>query len=290
MIRGVSASRLAKFDRSSNQWTAMSTNGDVNDLLYYSGRLYVGGSFTSPTNSIAYHNGASFVALTSGISGTVKAMMMWNSSTLIVGGQFVTAGGVTVNNIAQFNTISNTWSSLANGTVGDVRAFGKFRSELIVVGNFSRIGNVATRGIAKWNFLIQQWTPLASSVDNWISSIATTGNALVVSGAFINIEGKNTSRIAMINPDYVAIAPTPIPTPQPTPTPMTTMIPIFDGNVQTSSNVTAGFLSNSGALIGVVVGVVLFCLLICAIVVVCVVRYRKRNSREVHDLPMSPSK
>jgi hypothetical protein len=60
-----------------------------------------------------------------------------------VGGVFTQAGGVSANNVARFNTQTNTWSTLgtgsSNGVSGDVFA-------LAVVGNEVYVGGAFTLG------------------------------------------------------------------------------------------------------------------------------------------------
>jgi hypothetical protein len=62
---------------------------------------------------------------------------------VVVGGSFTSAGGVSANRVARFNTQTNTWSTLgtgsSNGVNNDVNA-------LAVVGNEVVVGGVFTGG------------------------------------------------------------------------------------------------------------------------------------------------
>jgi hypothetical protein len=42
---------------------------------------------------------------------------------VVVGGDFTLAGGVSANNVARFNTQTNTWSTLGTGSSNGVNAF-----------------------------------------------------------------------------------------------------------------------------------------------------------------------
>ena len=112
-------SYIAKWNGSS--WSALGTgmNGDVSALVYDSTNnvLYAGGTFTTAggvtVNRVAKWNGTSWTALgTTGVSGTsaaVYALAMDSSgNNLYAGGNFTTAGGVTVSNIAKWN--GSAWS------------------------------------------------------------------------------------------------------------------------------------------------------------------------------------
>ena len=94
-----------------------------------SGSLYAGGGFTTAgdvtANYIAQWDGTSWSALGSGMSGGnpyahVKSLAIDDSGALYAGGDFTTAGGVTVNNIAKWD--GSAWSALGTGTAGGVCA------------------------------------------------------------------------------------------------------------------------------------------------------------------------
>ncbi|MBP6335166.1 MAG: T9SS type A sorting domain-containing protein, partial [Bacteroidia bacterium] len=98
--------------------SATSANPPVLAEIVYDNTLYVGGAFTSAggiaANGIAGWNGTSWSAAGSGVSGQiagspglgVSTMAIYNGS-LIIGGDFTSAGGVTGNGIAKW-TMSTT--------------------------------------------------------------------------------------------------------------------------------------------------------------------------------------
>jgi uncharacterized repeat protein (TIGR01451 family) len=168
----VAANRVAKFNTTTNTWSALSNvNGNGVDnvvlaLAVIGSDLYVGGQFTSanvggsggtpavPVNHIAKFNTTASVwsALSNvngnGVNGTVNALTVIGSD-LYVGGQFNSAnvggsGGtpaVTANYIAKFDTTASVWSALSNvngnGVDGTVQALAVIGSDLYVGGSFT---------------------------------------------------------------------------------------------------------------------------------------------------------
>jgi hypothetical protein len=87
----------------------------VNALAVYNNELYAGGeSFNvGGTKGIARWNGSSWNAVGTGVGNgyeTVHALLAAGDGKLYVGGDFITAGGQTVNNIATWN--GSSWSAV----------------------------------------------------------------------------------------------------------------------------------------------------------------------------------
>ena len=138
--------------------------------------LYVGGEFTHvgssslPASSIAKWNGSSWSALGDGIAGTVIAMTTFddgNGPALYVGGDFETAGGVTVNNIAKWN--GTQWSAVGSeaGTDGPIPWILELTvfddgdgSSLYAGGAFTGVNGGTANYVAKWDG--QSWWTLGS--------------------------------------------------------------------------------------------------------------------------------
>ena len=80
---------------------------------------------------------------------------------LVVGGNFVTIGGITVNRIATFNVQTGVWAGLSGGvqaasgpfgSTGDVRAaVVGANNQVYIAGNFTSVGGFLLPGIARWN-------------------------------------------------------------------------------------------------------------------------------------------
>lgn len=159
----------AKFIASWNGagWNTVSggTDGQVNAMVVVGSTLYAGGGFTHANgtatlvNHIAGFNGTwsslgagSANGLSTGSGDTVHALAVIGS-TLYVGGQFTTAGGLPANNIAQWDGAA--WASLGtdadNGVNGTVSALVPARGALYVGGAFTQAGTQTSDNLAQWN-------------------------------------------------------------------------------------------------------------------------------------------
>jgi hypothetical protein len=85
---------------------------------------------------------------------------------VFVGGAFSSAGGVSANRVARFNTQTNTWSSLgtgsSNGVNSYVAALAVVGNEVFVGGNFTSAGGVSANYVARFNTLTNTWSSLGT--------------------------------------------------------------------------------------------------------------------------------
>ena len=157
--------------------------------------------------------------LGSGVNGAVRAVAVASNGDIYVGGDFTTAGGVTVNRIARWD--GTTWHALDDGTgnpgvsvassTGDpiVRALAiAGNGDLYVGGDFVNAGGVSTvNRIARWDGT--SWNALGAGVGGSVTStegpivraLAIAGNGdLYVGGDFVDAGGvSNVNRIARWN-------------------------------------------------------------------------------------------
>jgi hypothetical protein len=224
-VGGVAANNIAKWNGSS--WSALGTG--MNSLVFAltvfdagSGpALYAGGDFTIaggvPTRFIASWNGSAWSTLAGGEAGSfVLSLTVFNDGTgaaLYAGGNFSTAGNVTVNQIAKWNGAS--WSALGSGMAGGlgsstfVQAMTEYDDgsgpALYAAGSFSSAGGVPASLIAKWNG--SSWSALGSGISGgdagnppFTRSLAAfddgSGSALYVGGPFLMAGGGAVDRIA----------------------------------------------------------------------------------------------
>jgi len=117
-------------------WTELSggTNAAVKDAVLINNEdLYIVGNFTQTgpninnARYIAKYNisSSAWINMSGGLSGVTNCIIAAGND-LYVGGLFVTGssslgGEITLNNIAKWNTISKTWSSLGNGLNNEVK-------------------------------------------------------------------------------------------------------------------------------------------------------------------------
>ena len=121
--------------------------------------VYFGGAFTTAAgvtvNRVAKLNAAgdSFIALGSGMNGTVYAIEIAPNGNVYAGGAFTTAGGVTVNRVARWN--GSQWSAMGSGFAdGEVHALWRDpdNGTLYAGGTFTETteGKAIPGGVAKY--------------------------------------------------------------------------------------------------------------------------------------------
>jgi hypothetical protein len=108
-----------------------------------------------------------------GVSGGGVRALAVVGNEVVVGGIFTSAGGVSANNVARFNTQTNTWSTLGTGSSngvsisgygGAVYALAVVGNEVVVGGNFTSAGGVSANYVARWNSgtsRVEQLSPTA---------------------------------------------------------------------------------------------------------------------------------
>ena len=152
--------------------------------------LYAGGSFPIAggvvVNGVAKWDGTSWSPLGSGVAGGspngVRALCAFDDGTgpaIYAGGRFVTAGGVTVNNIARWR--NGAWSAVSGGVTDpnfpwavDVDALAVYDDgsgpSLFVGGYFNHAGTVQASGIARWNGA--HWAKLTVDTSMFVHAFA----------------------------------------------------------------------------------------------------------------------
>jgi hypothetical protein len=128
---------------------------------------------------------ADWVSLGSGMSGEVRALVKSGNS-LYAGGEFTTAGGVLVNNIATWN--GNAWSALGSGLsyAGEVWALAVRETRL-----YAGTANVFNCDGSGWADV--GWT---GGVNPEIRALAVNGTNLYAGGSFTSVAGAAASDIA----------------------------------------------------------------------------------------------
>jgi hypothetical protein len=219
---GVSANRVARFNTQTNTWSSLGTgssngvNNDVFALAVVGNEVFVGGSFTSAggvsANFVARFNTQTNTWSTlgtgssNGVDGRVNALAVVGNE-VVVGGWFTSAGGVSANRVARFNTQTNTWSSLgtgsSNGVFGDVYALAVVGNEVVVGGSFTSAGGVSANNVARFNTQTNTWSRLgtgsSNGVNDWVYALAVVGNEVVVGGSFTSAGGVSANYVARFN-------------------------------------------------------------------------------------------
>jgi N-acetylneuraminic acid mutarotase len=219
---GVSANGVARFNTQTNTWSSLGTgssngvNSNVTALAVVGNEVVVGGFFTSAggvsANRVARFNTQTNTWSTlgtgssNGVSGSVAALAVVGNE-VVVGGYFTSAGGVSANRVARFNTLTNTWSSLgtgsSNGVNNDVTALAVVGNEVFVGGGFTSAGGVSANGVARFNTQTNTWSSLGTGSSNGVNGIvyelAVVGNEVFVGGGFTSAGGVSANRVARFN-------------------------------------------------------------------------------------------
>jgi hypothetical protein len=219
---GVSANRVARFNTQTNTWSSLGTGSSngVNDWVFalavVGNEVFVGGTFTS-AGGVSANYVARFNTLTNtwsslgtgssnGVSSTVNALAVVGNE-VVVGGAFTSAGGVSANRVARFNTQTNTWSRLgtgsSNGVSSTVRALAVVGNEVVVGGFFTSAGGVSANRVARFNTQTNTWSSLgtgsSNGVNNRVHALAVVGNEVVVGGFFTSAGGVSANNVARFN-------------------------------------------------------------------------------------------
>jgi len=176
--------------------------------------IYVGGQFTSAgdvsANYIAKWNSNTSIwsALDNGLTGggtynRVSSIVIDSTNNVYVAGQFTTAGTVSANNIAKWNSNTRTWSALGSGITGSIASIAiDSLNNVYTVGQFTSAGGVSAKNIAKWNPNTSTWSALGSGLNNDVESIAIDSlNNVYVAGYFTSAGGVPVNYIAKWNPN-----------------------------------------------------------------------------------------
>lgn len=187
--------------------------GQINTIVLSADKLYVGGEFVSidgvPANNVAQWDGKSWSALGQGMGrldwenkftaeGEVNALAL-DGTTLYAGGDFVIAGDVTANAVAQWD--GNSWSALDGGVTridgngnpesGIVKALAVAEGTLYVGGWFTQAGATSANHVAAWNGAA--WSALGVGVkpeqffsEPPVFALTVSDDGLYVGGRFIN--------------------------------------------------------------------------------------------------------
>ena len=138
---------------------------------------------------------------TNELTGTVYALLKDGAGNIYVGGDFITAGGVIVNNIAKWD--GTKWSALGTGVFSQygssIQALAMDGAgNLYAGGSFTNAGGVLANNIAKWDGTT--WSALGTAPDfgvsNTVNALAVDGGNLYAGGNFTTAGGVPVNRIA----------------------------------------------------------------------------------------------
>ena len=164
-------------------------------------------------------------------SGSVMAMTKWDPDGpgplgmhVVCGGQFGEAGAALTSNIALFDPVTRTWSTLGAGFDGPVHALTVLANgALVAAGAFQLSGATSVANVAQWNG--SAWLPLGAGTDATVFALVVQPNGdLVAGGAFTSASGIPTNCVARwdgatwsaLGGGVTGVPPFPVPSPIPT--------------------------------------------------------------------------
>lgn len=183
-----------------------------------SGNVFVGGNFTNiagvTANNVAKYNTnnntwSAMGGITFGVGGptnpNVRSVLCDGSGNVFVGGFFNTAGGVTVNNVAKYNTAGDTWYGMGGATTGVdsvcISLADDGTGNIYAGGAFTKSGGATAIRISKYNVLGNTWSALGSTgINSNVNALAcdTSGNVFA-GGGFTNANGVAVRFVAQYN-------------------------------------------------------------------------------------------
>lgn len=199
-------------------WQPITTpgpNGPVTALSFYNSSpqvgieqsMIVGGIFsqagTTPANNIAnyrYTGGNLTISpMGSGVNGAPRVMIgvstSINHNDLIIGGDFTTANGMTVNRIARWTGAA--WQPLGSGMNGTVRALAVFGGQIIAGGSFTTAGGQSALSVAAWNG--SGWIPMGAGLNDTVRALINYNGTLYAGGDFTLSGATSVGRFAKWN-------------------------------------------------------------------------------------------
>jgi plastocyanin len=198
---------------SGSAWTPVGPNldSDPSALLTTAGGVLAVGGFGATGDSSAYleriglWNGTRWTGYGLGLSygtnaGSTGPAAAYGNS-LIVGGNFYTAGSTPAHNLAQLS--NGTWSNLDGGLSGGNAvpyAILVSGSDVYVGGNFTQAGTTAATNIARWDG--HAWHALGSGVSGSVDALAMYNGKLWVGGSFNSAGTTTASDVAIWDPAH----------------------------------------------------------------------------------------
>jgi hypothetical protein len=184
-------------------YTLMGFDDGTGMALYAGGYVSTYDGSTFENIAIARWNGTGWSSLGSGMDDLVFCLATYDDGTgpaLYAGGDFLYAGGVSVNHVAKWD--GQTWSELGSGINGDVRALAVYDDgtgeALYAAGQFI-YGVGPTSDVIRWDG--NGWTAFSGGSDwNGVVSLAVyddgTGPGLYAGGVFSSVDGVPANNIA----------------------------------------------------------------------------------------------
>jgi hypothetical protein len=211
----LAASSGAVLVGASSAWAAIAskpdvtgaTNGRVNAIVQVNSITYVGGSFTSVTDtsghSIARSNLAAFDSSGNPTSwnpqanGTVRALAS-DGTQIFAGGDFTTIASKSAMRVAAINAAGGVvWGGTANNSV---RALAAANGAVYAGGSFTSIGGATRNRLAALSPTSGSATAWNPNANGTVYALAADSSHVFAGGSFTTIGGKSNADLAAISP------------------------------------------------------------------------------------------
>jgi hypothetical protein len=152
---------IAKWDYKTQNWVSLGqgANAVIYTITIHGDNIYFGGRFTSigniSANRIAVWNKRTNVwsSMNNGVSGddVLVSRIVIKGNDVYVAGDFISAGGISANNIARWDETTSTWYPLGSGlTGGSARGMEISNDNLYVTGYFTTAGGKPSYYFARY--------------------------------------------------------------------------------------------------------------------------------------------
>lgn len=124
------------------------------------------------------------------IDGGEVYAMATSGDDIYIAGSFGKVGNISVQNIARWNTKTQSWFSLGEGIEGLVTGIAVHDNLVFVAGIFTKAGNVSVSNVAVWDTQTQHWSSLNNGIPGGIvKCVCITGNDVYFGGFFTTTFG-----------------------------------------------------------------------------------------------------
>ncbi|MBK8100663.1 MAG: hypothetical protein IPK26_26545 [Planctomycetes bacterium] len=211
-VGGIRVNNVAAWDPATGTWHAFAdgVDGEVNCVIVRpNGELVVAGTFVTASgvtvNSIARWTGSGWLDLAGGLTywlipATVRALTTTPTGELLVGGTFLSAGGVGTSHLARWN--GSNWFSM--GGPGPITALAvRPNGRIVASGPFTQMVLFFTYYYSTAEWTGSSWVPLDTptpSSQGSVRAVALLASGDVIAGGtFTGMDGVAAANIARWN-------------------------------------------------------------------------------------------
>jgi uncharacterized delta-60 repeat protein len=221
-VNGTTRNRIARLNADGTLDTDFNPGTGANNTVWTvavqpDGKIVIGGAFTTvdgtTRNRIARLNAdgtldTSFGNGLAGASSTVRAVAVQSDGKVVIGGDFTSVNGITINRVARLNADGSLDATFDPGTgasstvnVLAVQSDGK----VVIGGFFTTVNGTARNQIARLNadgtLDTSFGNGLAGAGDTVQAVAVQSDGKIVIGGGFTTVNGVSRERIARLNAD-----------------------------------------------------------------------------------------